>query len=182
MQGFFDLLKDALEKDSIGVQASECHGLLTGLVCAQSTFDTNKCLATFFRELGQNEATIKKHASLMQRIVKQIYSDLDVFEFNIMLPSDKASVIARTEALADWCRGFLLGFGLGNPSESLLESQGVKELLKDFSQFTMVQVDEESEQAEKDFFASVEYIRTGVMNIFASERSGDVPSQQDVIH
>ena len=78
--------------------------------------------------------------------------------------------------MADWCSGFLYGFGsAGDNVESRL-SKDALEVLSDFSEVTRLRSDgEESESSEADYSEIVEYMRVGVMLIFEELRGRPEP-------
>jgi hypothetical protein len=93
-----------------------------------------------------------------------------------LLPDDNAGLGVRSEALADWCSGFLYGFGSAGDNVASRLSKDALEVLSDFSDVTRLTGDaEESESSEEDYSEIVEYMRVGVMLIFEELRGGPQP-------
>jgi len=92
-----------------------------------------------------------------------------------LLPDENTRLGVRSEALADWCSGFLYGIGSAGDVEARL-SKDALEVLSDFSEVTRLSNDaEESEASEADYSEIVEYMRVGVMLIFEELRGGPQP-------
>ena len=88
------------------------------------------------------------------------------FEVTLLLPDDSATVDHRTQALGQWCEGFLGGFGLVERQVELGEE--ADSALHDFAAIAQVQTDlEESEANEVDFMEVMEYVRMAVLMIFS---------------
>ena len=92
---------------------SELHGLLTGIVCvtqAPSGDEWSQILNT----LNVPALSAEALQSLTDEAedVANALSD-DELDYLPMLPDDSHGLEPRVQALADWCAGVVLGFGLG---------------------------------------------------------------------
>ena len=73
----------------------------------------------------------------------------------------------RSDALSDWCTGFLFGLGLAGKDVTEVLSDDAREVVADLTEFTRLDTEEESgEGAEKAFAEIVEYLRVGVLLIY----------------
>ena len=98
-----------------------------------------------------------------------------------LLPDDNAGLGVRSEALADWCSGFLYGIGSAENDVEARLSKDALEVLSDFSEVTRLISDaKETEAAEADYSEIVEYMRVGVMLIFEELQGGPQPG--DTVH
>jgi uncharacterized protein len=93
---------------------SELHGLLTGIVCvteAPSQDEWNQILAT----LDVPELSVEALNLLVEESedVAHALSE-DELDYLPILPDDEHSLSERVQALADWCEGVVLGFGLAS--------------------------------------------------------------------
>ncbi len=93
---------------------SELHGLLTGVVCitqAPSAVQWQHILSSLHvPEMSQQALTLlADEAEDVSHALGD--DDLDYFP---MLPDDTHSLSERVAALADWCAGMVLGFGLAS--------------------------------------------------------------------
>jgi hypothetical protein len=86
----------------------------------------------------------------------------------LLLPADDELLSSRTEALSQWCAGFLFGLALGGFREEVAMPDNVSEVMKDFSEisragFTSDATDEADEAA---YMEIVEYVRMGVLLLY----------------
>ena len=89
-------------------------------------------------------------------------------EFEPLLPPDTESLEERTQALAEWCQGFLYGLGAGSiPDASELPGE-VGEVVRDFIEITHADVDvDQGEESNENAYAElVEFVRVGVQLLF----------------
>ena len=93
---------------------SELHGLLTGIVCvteAPSREEWLQILSTLsIPEL--DEAKLEMLADEAEDVFHALSED--ELDYLPMLPDDEHSLSERVQALADWCEGVVLGFGLAS--------------------------------------------------------------------
>lgn len=93
-------------------------------------------------------------------------SDVD-FGFQLLLPDDQVGLNSRRQALSDWCRGFLAGFGLTGRFQDAELSEEVQELLRDFGQIAQVEEElPEDDDNESDLTEISEYVRMGAIMCF----------------
>ena len=93
---------------------SELHGLLTGIVCvtqAPSSDEWVQILETLDVPELNPEAL-----ELLTGEAEDIFHALseDELDYLPLLPDDEHSLAERVRALADWCAGVVLGFGLAS--------------------------------------------------------------------
>ncbi|ENU30512.1 hypothetical protein F991_01648 [Acinetobacter sp. CIP-A165] len=91
---------------------SELHGLLTGIVCvtqAPTTDEWSQILNTL--NVPALTAEALESLTVEAEDVSHALSD-DELDYLPMLPDDGHSLEERVSALADWCAGVVLGFGL----------------------------------------------------------------------
>ena len=146
--------------------ASEAHGLLAGIICAGGKSAPELWLAHF---LGEN--TLSAAASEVSEQLTGLHTDIlrqfndDAFGFNLMLPEDDAPLSLRTEALSQWCSGFLYGLALGGVREDVEIPENVSEVMKDFyeiahARFAYEATDDADEAA---YMEIAEYVRMSVL-------------------
>lgn len=93
----------------------------------------------------------------------------DQYSFQPLLPGDEISLERRAEEVANWCKGYLHGFGsAGLPQDIEIPSE-VAEILKDFAKIAQVEIDDEStaDDAEAQLTELSEYLRVGLFTIQA---------------
>lgn len=159
--------RDALERAEADVTAAEFHGTLCAMLCTRPDLKMEVCVA---------EIAVCEHppeSSAWSRVLRehgersrQAFAQGD-FDLELLLPEDDASLAERSDALGEWCRGFLYGLGLYGGDISKRLSDDAREVVADLVEFTRLDVEEEaSEQAEKALNEIVEYLRVGVLLIY----------------
>ena len=93
-------------------------------------------------------------------------------DFQPFLPEDDVSLAERIDALSGWCEGYLYGLGMmGRPAMSRLDDEG-REFVDDLAELSRLggQSDEEvaADADEESYFEVVEYLRVGVLLVYAS--------------
>ncbi len=136
---------------------SELHGLLTGIVCVTetptqdewlqilSTLDVPK-LTDQALEILSDEAEDVSHAL-----------SEDELDYLPMLPDDEHLLAERVQALADWCAGVVLGFGLASGHIRSDE----QELIESLQDVASVEFDEsdDDEEGEASYQELYEFVR-----------------------
>ena len=178
-------------------EISECHGLLCGLICTQETLSQETWLDHLFEEGADHpfslaHAPSSDTAQAEWSVLQQLYSDTGIqikdpeFSFRLLLPDDEQILAVRTQALADWCKGFLYGLGVGGMDSGLDATQNVQEIVKDCVEISRAYRDDEEEDLEIDeasFVELSEYVRVGVILIY-EELQAERDQQDDsrVLH
>lgn len=159
----------ALEDIGAALGASEVHGLLAGLACAGVAWPEAKLRALLSEELDVDldDGTFRELRELDQLARRQLLDD--DLGFELLLPEDDLPLADRVGAMAEWCSGFLAGFGTGTAGRSEREfSEDVRGLLATIGEFSRAEVGEDAgdDEAERDFMELVEYLRIAALTIF----------------
>ena len=138
---------------------SELHGLLTGIVCvtqAPSSDEWSQILNT----LNVPALSAEALQSLTDEAedVANALSD-DELDYLPMLPDDSHGLEPRVQALADWCAGVVLGFGLAS-GHIRGEEQELIQHLQDVAgvEFEDSDNDEEGEESYQELYEFVRLI------------------------
>lgn len=93
---------------------SELHGLLTGIVCVTQV-PSNDEWVQILETLDVPELN-PEALELLTGEAEDIFHALseDELDYLPLLPDDEHSLAERVQALADWCAGVVLGFGLAS--------------------------------------------------------------------
>jgi uncharacterized protein YgfB (UPF0149 family) len=159
--------RDALERAEADVTAAEFHGTLCAMLCTRPDLKMEACVAEIAvcehpPEGSAWSRVLREHGERSRRA----FAEGD-FDLELLLPEDGASLAERSDALCEWCRGFLYGLGLSGGDISRRLSDDAREVVADLVEFTRLDVEEEaSEQAEKALTEIVEYLRVGVLLIY----------------
>lgn len=119
------------------VSPAELHGHLLGRVCAGAGFDEAAWQHAAAELLGGAPGErLKAALSGLLGMVRQDFSAGEVAVV-MLLPDDETPLAQRTEALGQWCQGFLAGFGLTAREGSLTGE--AEEVLQDMAAIAQVQ-------------------------------------------
>jgi len=159
--------------------AAEAHGTLAGCLCAASGYRFEDWLKEILPDGGGRGPALAPLRELFDfTAASLVQPDM---EFTPLLPDDEAPLAERTEALAQWCQGFLYGLGAGAiPDASELPGE-VGEIVRDFIEISRAGSDGEpaDEADESAYVELVEFVRVGVQLLFeelASARRPAAPS------
>jgi uncharacterized protein YgfB (UPF0149 family) len=166
---------------------AECHGVACGLLVRQPGSSTD----ILFKLLAMLEIVQEPGVALgealeeMLQAAGQQLADEDM-QLSIWLPEDEAPLDVRTQALAQWCNGFLASIGSGEDARLQTLSVEAGEALSDLGEIAMAEVAEgdlstsdDREEEEQAFAEIVEYIRVSVL-ILREDLRG--PGADDSIH
>lgn len=163
--------------------AAAFHGSLCGALCRQKPDEVDPVLLFDDEELKPEVDTLAELRQLRDDAVAAL-TDLQS-AFMPVLPDDAAPLSERAKALGGWCEGFLYGLA-GRIKLNLREcSEEVREIVKDFTQFTRTSLDAggDDEVEEEAYTELVEYIRVGAQLVYMEmhPRSG-ATSDSPTIH
>ncbi|MFW2077334.1 UPF0149 family protein [Acinetobacter sp. ULE_I010] len=136
---------------------SELHGLLTGIVCvteAPTRDEWLQILSTLDVPKLDDSAI-----AVLSEEAEDIFHALseDELDYLPMLPDDEHSLSERVRALADWCEGVVLGFGLASGQIRAEE----RELIESLQDVASVEFDESDndEEGEASYQELYEFVR-----------------------
>ena len=156
-----------LESAGSQVVAAEGHGCLCGALCTAPDYTVERWLEELVAT-DDETVTIPPDAAL-----RLLFADThralrgDAMEFEPLLPDDDEPLEQRAIALAQWCQGFLYGFGTGKPVRAQDIKGQIEEILRDVSHIAQASVDvgAAGEDEESSYAELVEYLRVGVQLI-----------------
>ena len=165
-------------------ELSECHGLLCGLLCRESSStpcDFMYQLAAMQLVVNPGTALSSSLTEVFERTVSQL--DDEEFGFELWLPDDDESLEDRTITLTQWCSGFMAGLASGGQLDAL--SEEAREAITDLQHIANAEMPssgqepEEREEDESAFVEIVEYVRV-VALMMREEFRG--PARDEAIH
>lgn len=164
----------------LGTEASELHGSLCGYLAGGGTLHGHSVLATLQVD-GEATSPGPDDQALLDRLVRQCETELADPElgFEPLLPEDDRPLTERAEAMVDWCRGFLGGFGLGGASAHAQLSEEAQEVLRDLATIAASSFDFDREDEDEDALIEVqEFVRVAAMLLHTECASGDNPARE----
>ena len=136
---------------------SELHGLLTGIVCitqAPTREEWIKILETL--EVPELSLEALELLETEGEDVSHALSE-DELDYLPMLPDDEHALSERVQALADWCAGVVLGFGLAS-GHIRADEQELIENLQDVAAVEFEESDDDDE-GEESYQELYEFVR-----------------------
>ncbi len=177
----YDRLQSALQAADADSGAAESHGVICGIICAAGTPDPSLWLDHL---LGAGN-TGSAMAQSVQLLLTGLYSD-SLLHFNdgdlglvLLLPEDDTPLPLRSQALGEWCQGFLYGLALGGVRENGAPKGDVGEIMHDFYEIsnTRFEHDLTDEDEESAYAEIVEYVRMSVLLCHEELRPLQVPQR-----
>jgi len=181
MQTFPDIpqLEDMLFNLDAALGATEAHGALCGMLCAQGATDVSKWMLHVLGEHDESTPALQaagKELLKIHKISVEQMNNNDI-EFELMLPDDDDPLEDRVEGLGQWCQGFVFGLAVGGIKENTELPENSKELIKDILEISRagyvaddeaeLAADEaDSEEDEVAFMEVCEYVRMGILLIY----------------
>jgi uncharacterized protein len=163
----FTQLDHALSAVQSSVTASEAHGCLSGALCGLKKFKVRQWQEELLPVDVKREVVVEQG---LEELLQSLYADTTralrgvEMEFGPLLPDDDSPLAERTQALAQWCQGFLYGFGVSGGQPKADMPADVREILTDLARIARATVGdtEPTEDDESDYAEIIEYIRASV--------------------
>ncbi|MEN3978793.1 UPF0149 family protein [Acinetobacter sp. CWB-B33] len=167
---------------------SELHGLLTGIVCVTQV-PTREEWQQILATLEVTEISDEAIAALADETedIAHALSE-DELDYLPLLPDDEHSLSERVQALADWCAGVVLGFGLAS-GHLRAEEQELIEHLQDVAsvEFDESDDDDEGEESYQELYEfvrlipvslsmgrkKIEVAESPLLQLFSAKKSAD---------
>lgn len=98
------------------------------------------------------------------------------YDFDLLLPGEDSDIGERTQALADWCRGFILGL-LHNDAFTVAQLPGdAGEIARDMLAIGEAEAGAgDAEEEERALLELTEYVRVGIQLIYEELHAGSGP-------
>ena len=165
MEEYFELNEIFLGVGA-GITVAECHGFLSGQIAISG--QNNEAMWEDFLLGGiDEEEALDQCQSVISHMAANIAEDLlsSDMVFEPLLPDDSNSLLQRSQALSDWCSGFVSGMGtagLGGEDAAEMEDD-CREFVADVIDISHLDGVEDDEENEEALMELIEYIRAGVI-------------------
>lgn len=171
---------DFLYRVSAVCSPAELQGMVSGTLCAGQRPDPEAwcSAAQAFMDIHPQVANAELTAAL-NALYELTLRTLQAhnYEFQLLLPDDAVPLSQRTQALTQWCQGYLHGLGGGGEGVAQGLDQDSQDALRDLAAITSLDTDTgESEENEVYFAQLVEFVRLTVFNIYA-QLNASVPAE-----
>ena len=166
----FEVLAQALAAAGIAHSPSELQGLAAGLLATGHGGRDEELLGVLashvdFEPGQQFEASL---AGMLVAMRDGLATVCRRFGLHLLLPADEDDLGLRVAAIAQWCEGFLVGFGTGSANTHDKDlSPGVQEALSDLAAISQVETPDADGDEEEDMFEQVaEHCRMSALMIY----------------
>lgn len=166
----FDDFSGIMAQGDLMANPAELHGILVGFICIGQKFDGKFWFDTMLKQLANRSCLAMQQRGaiidLYDKTCRQLSEGTN--EFQLMLPTEQQSFLARAEALSHWCQGFLYGFRLEEGLRPPV-SQGLKNAVHCISEIAKLDFSEieVSEMDQPAYLAAVECVRIAVITTYS---------------
>lgn len=180
LMNFEDFCERLLPHGALNSPA-ELHGTFCGKLCGGAVMTQEEWRKTALSTLDiaqQADNELLEQIDILYKTTQQQLSSGD-YNLTLLLPDDDSELDVQTQALAQWCNGFLLGFGSAGIDPNTQFSSENAEALRDFAAIVQAETDAELDEAEQegDFIELVEYVRIVALNFFEEYKSIDTAKE-----
>ena len=154
-------IAEASRRSGLAVDPPELHGALCGWLSGGGENAAN----WLAKVLADDALPAPEADSPLDELRKVSASQLDDrgFGFELLLPEVEDSLDDRAEALFDWCRGFLGGFGLAAGARPPL-SEEAEEALHDLARLAQAAPESSGDDEDEHALAEIEeFVRVSVL-------------------
>jgi uncharacterized protein YgfB (UPF0149 family) len=156
---------------------SGLHGWLTGYLSTGARLPDVQWQIEAENYLETPETLPKPVQSLMTVFYGWVLQGLknESMNFTLFLPeSDDAELSQQVDAMAQWCKGFLDGFGAAGKISGKLDAE-TREVLQHFDAFSQVELtaDDSPEDSEDLLHELVEHARVAALTVFLAFNQPD---------
>ena len=157
---------------------SGLHGWLTGYLSTGARLTNDQWQVEAENYLETIETLPKPVQSLMTLFYGWVLQGLtnENMNFTLFLPeSDDCELSQQVDAMAQWCKGFLDGFGAAGKVSGKLDDE-IKEVLQHFDAFSQVELTAEDspDDSEDLLHELVEHARVAALTVFLAFNEPDV--------
>ena len=175
-----DAVLKAGREAGLVVSPAELHGALAGWLAGGG----EDVPAWPARVMADDALPEPARDGTLDRLRQATRAQLDdgEFGFDLLLAPADAPLPQRAEALFEWCRGFLGGFGLAGAGAHAQLSDDAQEVLRDFGTIAASAFDFGDAAEDEDALIEVhEFLRVGALLLY-TEAAGRGQSGSDRLH
>ena len=162
-------LTSSLNMAELGATASECHGVICGLICGGINIENGNWLGAFNDLMNDGMALPVDLKKDLQHVFSNSCNEFTAGEYQLklLLADDEQSLSDRALSLAQWSESFMAGFAIGNESAKKI-SKEVKEALADLSKISQIDTQiSDDEESSKSLEEIIEYVRMSALFFFS---------------
>ena len=173
LENDFEWLANVYNVNSAINHPSELHGIMIGQLAGGSKLTKDEWLGLCIEHMGVEELNVERQPTLHDELYAYYQNtigkiDADSSAFQLSLPDDSYVLSERGEALGAWVSGFLEGIAVSQGQALGQVDDDLKEILRDLVEISQLDSRLDStETSEREFFEVCEYLRIGVLNLYA---------------
>lgn len=146
---------------SLATSASELHGALCGWLAGGGA-NTREWPARVLADDALPAPAAGGALDTLRTVSAMQLADRG-FEFDLLLPGERASLAERSGALFDWCRGFLGAFGLASGSAPRLSDES-REALGDIAKLAAATPQDDGDEEDEAALVEIEeFVRVATL-------------------
>ena len=164
---------------------AELHGFLCGKLCGGARLSCDDCVQQVWNLLDVAENPDAAFYDCISALYDATLNDLSNgdYAFQPLLPDDDSEIVVRTQALAQWAQGFLIGFGAAGIDPNTEFSSDNAEALRDLAQIAQATTDDadalnEDNDQESDYLELTEYVRIVALTLYSEYAGQDVSADE----
>ncbi|MCC7249068.1 MAG: UPF0149 family protein [Lysobacter sp.] len=153
-------VEDEIRSRRLGVGGSELHGALCGWLAGGGVAE-----GWLAQVLADDSVAAPTAGDALDRLRGATATQLgdSEFGFELLVPEGDASLIERSGALFDWCRGFLGGFGLAAGDRAALSDES-REALEDLAKLAAATAQDDGDEDDETALAEIEeFVRVAAL-------------------
>jgi uncharacterized protein YgfB (UPF0149 family) len=169
----------ALERHlrGLAIGPAELHGSLCGYLCGGGVPQPGRWLEQLCIDADGLADGAGPDLESLRRSTIALLDDPEL-RFSPLLPDADAAMAVRVQALAQWCGGFLGGFGLSGAGEREPGSAEAGDALRDIGRIAQFGYEAGDEDEDEGAFAEIlEYVRMAV--ILLRQEGAPAPAPAD---
>ncbi|OOF59952.1 YecA family protein [Rodentibacter myodis] len=175
-------LNPQLKTAGIGINATELHGFLSGLICGGVNDQSwQPLLYQFTNDNHDYPTALLAKVTELHQAISTTLADVESFSFELGLVEDE-DVFVRADSLSEWANHFLLGLGLAQPHLDK-EKGEIGEAVEDLHDICQLGYDEEDDKEEMSEALEeiIEYVRT-IATLFYTHFNHAPTAEKPVLH
>ncbi len=160
------------------VSPAEVHGISCGSVCVMPLTGSSAGMTDLLGLGGSDRPLLDAVADLTAHSARLL--EARETGFQLLLPADTEPISERTQALADWCRGFVMALFQG-PYKSVEDlPQSLREIVGDLLEISQAESSGDDPEGEDWALAELEeYVRTGIQLVYEEIYSAHLVKQPE---
>ena len=161
-------IEQTLAKLNVEMDASECQGLLVGLLLAKGSVSSSEIQQALAPSLDAGNLLAQEAFKQIQKLMDSTQAQLSdsTCDFNPMLADDGDSMEDKLDMLSAWVQGLLMGLAHGGVKDYAklpAEAAEIAEDMVEMAQVNSYELEDDAEANEESYMELVEYLRTGIL-------------------